>query len=111
MLDSSLFDSLTSGLIGGGSAVFTCILLLRRSVSELESRLLRLEEERKECQGKCERRFEHGKKEFARLDREIIQGLNEIKIQIAKLEGINEMAKELAQSIKAMAGPGRDRRS
>jgi len=104
MLDSALIDNLASGLIGGGGAIFTSILLLRRSVAEMERRLSCSDSERKECQSKCERKVENWDKQFARLDHEIIQGLNEIKVQIAKLEGGNDLAKELAQSIRKL-GP------
>jgi len=100
MLDFGSFDNLASGLMGGGAAVTVSILLLRRSMQELEERLKRLEAERKECEAKCEARFLDGEKQFARLDKEIIKGLNEIKIQIARLEGGGELVKEFAQSIR-----------
>ena len=104
MLDTAIIDNLASGLIGGGGAIFTSILLLRRSIAEMEGRLSRSETERKECQSKCERKVENWDKQFARLDHEIIQGINEIKIQIAKLEGNNDLAKELVQSLRKL-GP------
>jgi len=69
----------------------------------MERRLSSSEAERKECQSKCEKKVENWDKQFTRLDHEIIQGLNEIKVQIAKLEGGNELAKELAQSIRKLA--------
>lgn len=104
MIESSIFDSLASGLMGGGAAVAVSILMLRRSVLELEERLRRLESERKECQAKCEARLDEGEKQFAKLDHEIIKGLNEIKVQIARLEGGGDFVKELAQSLKREAG-------
>ncbi len=103
MLDGTLFDSMASGLMGGGAAVVVSILLLRRSVQELEERFKRLESERKECQAKCESRLDDGEKQFIRLDHEIIKGLNEIKVQIARLEGGNELMKELTQAVKRVS--------
>ena len=100
MMESAIFDSLASGLMGGGAAVAVSILMLRRSVQELEDRLKRLEADRKECQMKCESRLEEGERQFAKLDHEIIKGLNEIKVQIARLEGGSDFVKELAQSIR-----------
>ncbi len=104
MLDAALIDNLASGLIGGGGAIFTSLLLLRRSIAEMEGRVARAEAESKSCQAKCERRVENWDKQFARLDHEIMQGINEIKVQIAKLEGGNDLAKELVQSLRKL-GP------
>lgn len=104
MIESSLFDSLASGLMGGGAAVAVSILMLRRSVQELEERLKRLESDRKECQAKCEMRLDEGERQFAKLDHEIIKGLNEIKVQIARLEGGGDFAKELSHLLRRTPG-------
>jgi hypothetical protein len=108
MLELGVFDSLASGLMGGGAAVTVSILLLRRSMQEHEDRLRRLEVERKECQEKCESRFCEGERQFARLDKEIIKGINEIKVQIARLEGGGELVRELSQAIRR--GPSKAKR-
>ena len=100
MIETTIFDSLASGLMGGGAAVAVSILMLRRSVQELEDRLKRLESERKECQSKCESRLDEVERQFIKLDHEIIKGLNEIKVQIARLEGGSDFVKELTQSLR-----------
>ena len=103
MIDAAIFDNLASGLMGGGAAVAVSILMLRRSVQELEERLRRLESERKECQVKCESRLDEVERQFIKLDHEIIKGLNEIKVQIARLEGGSDFVKELTQSLRKAA--------
>ena len=102
-IDFGLFDSLASGLMGGGAAITVSILLLRRSMQEHEDRLKRLELERKECQEKCEARLSDGERQFARLDKEIIKGINEIKVQIARLEGGNDFAKDFTNSLRRLS--------
>jgi len=101
MIDGAIFDNLASGLMSGGAAITVCIILLRRNLQDLTEQIKRLEAERKECAAKCEARFVEGERRFARLDREILSGLNELKIAIARMEGERKGQNNLAGELLA----------
>lgn len=102
MADAEIFNTLITAAGGSGTALGLGYLYIKGQLSDMRTEIERLRKEREDCATKCERRLDDGNKEF----KAIITGINDIKIQIAKLEGKNELAREIAKELASIRRKG-----
>lgn len=94
-INITMLESILSGIGGGGAAILFSVMMLRKSLGDLSARIDHTEEALKECRRNCDSRLEKGEIEF----RQIISALNEIKVQIARGEALDNARNSLAQDI------------
>jgi len=99
MADAEIFNTLITAAGGSGTALGLGYLYIKGQLGDMRAEIERLRKERDDCASKCERRLDDGNKEF----KEIIAGINDIKVQMARIEGKNELAKEIANAFKDMS--------
>jgi len=100
MLDAGLIDTLASGLLGGGGAIFVSILLLRRSIAEMEERVKKMEDRIDKNEEKTSIQFGQGEKHFQTMEIELLKGINDIKLELCSIKTEKNFVKELADELK-----------
>lgn len=94
-MEINLLESILSGVGGGSAAILFGIMLLRKTLCDLSSRIDRTDKDLKECRRNCDMRLEKGEIEF----RQIISALNDIKIQIARRDTIDSVRSSFTRDI------------
>ena len=86
-MDYPMIQSLLSGAGGAGAALLIGLLLLRKTLQDLSERIDRTDRALQETRQLCDRRMEAGTVEY----KQIMDSLNEIKVQIARSEAIQSL--------------------
>jgi len=81
-------------------------LLARKTLSDLEkdhesnkTMIKELEKMHAECRKNCDERIQAVNADVVKLDREILTGINELRLSMGKIEGAQTLAKDIAEAL------------
>ena len=100
MLDGGgIIDQIGVSLIVGAVTLWTSVALLKKEVKGHDDRFKEVEDGCKECRNKTEGKFNDGVTKFQTLEINLMAGINDIKLQIARIESRNDLGKEIADNL------------
>ena len=89
--------------------LYVCWLLANKTLADLKEklkdtsdRLVRLEGLQSDCKEECANRFKETNADIVRLNIDILNGINELKISLAKMEGAKTLAKDMVNELRSI---------